>query len=132
MRWVLPVLLSAGAGASALVALEALLRVCDFEAFASLLPVYDRVSTAPRQRRELLARLYFRRGYLESAAEEWTAVVEDEPDAEAYVGLAQVAFAMGLAEDALVLAEEALELDPGCTAARQVWDGVRRRRAIAA
>ena len=45
-----------------------------------------------RERRELLAAMYLRRGFLESAADEWIAAVqEDGADARALFGLAQVA-----------------------------------------
>ncbi|MEY2532978.1 MAG: hypothetical protein QOF29_888 [bacterium] len=96
------------------VALEALLRVEELDPVASLLAAIDHTAVPPRMRRELLAGIYLRRGFLESAAEEWMeACHEDGPDADALVGLAQVAWAQGLHDDALVFAREAEALDPG-------------------
>jgi glycosyltransferase involved in cell wall biosynthesis/Flp pilus assembly protein TadD len=93
-------------------ALEALLRVQELDGFATLYDVYQRVPLAPRERRERMARMYLRRGFLDSAAEEWLAACADGPDARALVGLAQLAWAKGLADDALVFAGEAAALDP--------------------
>jgi tetratricopeptide (TPR) repeat protein len=93
--------------------LEALLRVEEVDAFVSLLPVLDAVSLPARDRSELLAGMYLRRGFVDSAADEWIAVCEQQgPDAAALAGLAQVALARGLEEDARTFAEEALALDP--------------------
>jgi hypothetical protein len=67
-----------------------------------------------RERRELLALTYFRRGFLESAADEWVAAVQEQgPDARALIGLAQVAYARELPDDAVVFATEAQTLEPG-------------------
>jgi hypothetical protein len=117
----LPVSLPVEAGALLAVTLEALLRVQEIDAFASLLPLVDRVGIAWRERRELLGVIYLRRGYLESAGDEWLAVCEETgPDARALVGLAQVALGRGLKDDALVFAEEARELEPGNPLATQI------------
>jgi hypothetical protein len=63
--------------------------------------------------------MYLRRGFLDSAADEWIAACEQEgPDAPALVGLAQIALARGLSEDAKTFAEEALAIDPGNGVAR--------------
>jgi tetratricopeptide (TPR) repeat protein len=94
------------------VALEALLRVQEVDAFGLLVPLLDRCPIDPRERRELLAGMYLRRGFLASAAEEWMAVCERVPDARALVGLASVAAAQGMADDALTFAREARALDP--------------------
>jgi hypothetical protein len=57
--------------------------------------------------------MYLRRGFLESAADEWIAVVQElGPDAAALTGLALVAAARELPEDALIFAREARQLDP--------------------
>jgi glycosyltransferase involved in cell wall biosynthesis len=93
--------------------LEALLRVEEIDAFAQLVPAVDVLELSWRERRELLAQIYLRRGFVDSAADEWLAVCESGgPDADALVGLAQVALARGMGEDAQVFAEEALVLDP--------------------
>jgi tetratricopeptide (TPR) repeat protein len=117
----LPVSLPVEAGALLALMLEALLRVEEVEAFAELLPLVDRVGIAWRERRELLGVIYLRRGFLESAGDEWLAVCEETgPDARALVGLAQVALGRGFNEDALVFAEEARELEPGNRIAGQI------------
>ena len=59
--------------------------------------------------------IYLRRGFLDSAAEEWIASANERPTARAFVGLAQVALARSLPDDAVVFAEHALALDPGTT-----------------
>ncbi len=56
--------------------LEALLRVQDFETFEVLLGALERTPLQARERRELLAEMYLRRGFAASAAEEWMAVCE--------------------------------------------------------
>ena len=102
-------------------ALEALLRVREVDAFGMLAPLVERVGLTPRDRRELLANMYMRRGYLESAADEWIAVVQESgPDAPALTGLALVAAARELPEDAILFAEEARSLDPAYAPARQL------------
>jgi hypothetical protein len=91
--------------------LEALLRLEAFELFATLLPVVEAIAIPDRDRRELLARMYLRRGFLESAGDEWvTAIEEHGADAEALTGLSEVAAARGLDEDAELLAGEARAL----------------------
>jgi Tfp pilus assembly protein PilF len=67
---------------------------------------------ALREQRELLARVYFRRGFTASAAQEWMAVCSEQPDARALIGLARIARRQGLEDDAKVFAREALVLEP--------------------
>jgi tetratricopeptide (TPR) repeat protein len=101
--------------------LEALLRLREVDAFGLLVPLIERVGLPPRQRRELLASMYMRRGYLDSAADEWISVIQElGPDAPALTGLALVAKAREMPEDALVFAREARALDPGYAAASQL------------
>jgi tetratricopeptide (TPR) repeat protein len=101
--------------------LEALLRVQEVDAFGLLVPLIDRVGLSARDRRELLASMYMRRGYLESAADEWIGVIQElGPDAPALTGLALVAKARELPDDALVFAREARDLDPGYAAASRL------------
>jgi tetratricopeptide (TPR) repeat protein len=101
--------------------LEALLRLREVDAFGQLVPLIDRVGLSPRDRRELLASMYMRRGYLESAADEWISVIEElGPDAPALTGLALVAAAREMPDDALVFAQEARALDPGYAAASRL------------
>jgi len=106
----------------ALTCLEALLRVEEVDAFAALLPLVERIPLPPRERREALAQMYLRRGFLESAADEWIEAAQTAPDGRAFVGLAQVAYAQGLHDDAAELAGEALRLDPASEAARLLVD----------
>ncbi len=117
-----PAALPAAAGATALTACEALLRVLDFDAFAILHSLVERIEIDPRERREALAQIYLHRGFLDSAAEEWIAAVQAGPDARAYVGLAQVALARGLREDAHTLGLEALAVDPANPAAARLCE----------
>ncbi|MTD45498.1 hypothetical protein GKE82_14670 [Conexibacter sp. W3-3-2] len=106
--------LPAAAGPPALTMLDALARLEQFDAFERLAPVLDAVDAPWRERREALARLYLRRGFLESAADEWIAVVEHAgPDARAFEGLSEVAVARGLDDDARALADEARRLRAG-------------------
>ncbi len=94
------------------VMLEALLRVQDFQTFEVLLGALERTPVSERERRELLADVYLRRGFATSAAEEWMAVCEREPDARALLGLARVAAARGMTREAQNFAAAALERDP--------------------
>jgi tetratricopeptide (TPR) repeat protein len=92
--------------------LEALLRVEEVEAFGLLAGLLDDCGLAGRERRELLAGMYLRRGFLASAAEEWLLACEENgPDTDALTGLAAVALAGGAREDARVFAAEATALD---------------------
>jgi hypothetical protein len=112
------------------VAFEALLRVQEFDAVAGVLAAIEHSALPVRARRELLANVYLRRGFLESAGEEWMAACNDGagPDADAFVGLAQVAWNMGQTDDAIVFAQEAATLDPTHRAAAGLAD---RMEAIA-
>ena len=92
----------------------------DVDPFVSLLPVLDAVQLPERERRELLAQIYLRRGYLESAADEWIAASEQGADVRALVGLAQVALARELPEEALLFAQEALSLEPDHVGAARI------------
>ena len=102
--------------------LEALLRVQEFTAFETLVALLERSDLIGRERRELLAGIYFRRGFLASAAQEWMAVAAQAPDARALLGLARVAKCQGMEQDVAVFAAEALRLDPGCADARALLD----------
>ncbi len=104
--------LSREAVAPLAVMLEALLRVHDFEAFEALLGLLERCPVGERERRELLAAMYLRRGFLAAAAEEWMAVCRRQPDAEALLGLARVAAAGGMPREAGEFAQAALACDP--------------------
>jgi tetratricopeptide (TPR) repeat protein len=107
------------------VMLEALLRVRDFAAFEILLGLFQRAPMDPRERREMLAEMYLRRGYAASAAEEWMAVCAAGPDARALVGLARVAAFRGMAVEAGDFAQAALEHDPHSSAAAELLSGAR-------
>ncbi|MDP8943892.1 MAG: hypothetical protein M3N16_07220, partial [Actinomycetota bacterium] len=104
-----------------LVTLEALLRVQEIDAFVTLLPAVELVGLSWRERREQLASMYLRRGYLESAADEWIAVCEQAgPDVAALIGLAQVAIAREMPDDAVVLAREIQAIEPGHSGAARI------------
>jgi hypothetical protein len=118
----LPLSLPAASGTVALTALEALLRVLELTAFEQLHRLLELSGLDERERCEGLACLYLRRGFLDSAADEWLAVARSRPDARAYVGLAQVALARGLRDDARTLAAEALVLEPANAAARRLQE----------
>ncbi|MBS1862451.1 MAG: glycosyltransferase family 2 protein [Actinobacteria bacterium] len=91
--------------------LEALLRVEEFEAFEALLPALAATGLPARRRHSILAEIYLRRGFLESAADEWATSCEEEgPDVGALRGLARIASARGLTEDAELFAKGAEEL----------------------
>jgi tetratricopeptide (TPR) repeat protein len=94
------------------VMLEALLRVHDFEAFEVLLGVLDRAPLGERERRELLAGMYLRRGFAASAAQEWMAVCAQEPDVPALLGLARVAAVRGMPRETRDFAAAVLVRDP--------------------
>jgi tetratricopeptide (TPR) repeat protein len=119
-----PAVLGTAAGPTAMRMLEALLRVTETTAFTTLLSVFARVQLPERQRRELLATMYLRRGFLESAADEWIAVATTEPDASAMLGLAQVALARGYDQDAVGFAAEAVRLEPGFEGARIAYNAI--------
>jgi tetratricopeptide (TPR) repeat protein len=96
--------------------LEALLRVEEFEAFEALLPAVAATGLPGRRRHSILAEIYLRRGFLESAADEWATGCEEEgPDPEALRGLARVATARGLPEDAALFEQSARELSSSST-----------------
>jgi hypothetical protein len=99
------------------VVLEALLRVQDFQGFESLLGLLERSPLRERERRELLAEMYLRRGFAVSAAEEWMAVCKQEPDAQALLGLARVAAVRGMPREASDFAAAVLSRDPDNEAA---------------
>ena len=94
------------------VMLEALARLEDFDGFERLAGVVELLDLPWREQRELLAGVYYRRGFLESAANEWFGVVErlGGPDERALLGMALLAEAQGLHEDARTLRDEAATL----------------------
>jgi hypothetical protein len=92
--------------------LEALLRVQDFSNFESLVALYNASEVPERQRHEQLAQMYMRRGFVKSAAREWFAVCERQPDPRALAGLAHVAIANAQPETAQTFARQGLALDP--------------------
>ncbi|HEY5194118.1 MAG TPA: glycosyltransferase [Solirubrobacteraceae bacterium] len=111
------------------VMLEALLRVHDFESFEVLLGALELTPLEPRERRELLAELYLRRGFAASAAQEWMAVCEQEPDVRALLGLARVAAARSMPREAGDFAAAVLARDPDNALAASLLS---QARAVAA
>lgn len=107
-----PARVPASAAPLVAVMLEALARLEDFDGFERLAGVVELLDLPWREQRELLATVYYRRGFLESAANEWFAVVErlGGPDERALLGMALLAEAQGLHEDARTLRDEAATL----------------------
>lgn len=110
--------------------LESLLRVHDFENFEQLLPILHKLPVAERERRELLAQMYMRRGFLRSAGREWMAVCEQQPDARALVGLAHVALANGQPDAAGTFAQQALGLEPTNEVAKRLLELARAKARV--
>jgi hypothetical protein len=70
-----------------------------------------RVGMPELERRHALAELYLRRGYVDLAGEEWLAVCNRHgADERALLGLAAVAAARGMDEDAQLFQAEAAAL----------------------
>jgi len=91
--------------------LEALARLEDFDGFERLAGVVERLALPWRDQRELLAGVYLRRGFYESAAQEWIGTVERQgPDERSMLGLAELAELQGLHEDAQLMRDEAATL----------------------
>ena len=100
------------------VILETLLAGADGERFVALLPALEQSQLARREQRELLAQMYLKHGLIDRAAQEWIAAASEAPDVRSMVGLAQVAVAQGMIEDAGNFATAALELDPASAQAK--------------
>ena len=98
--------------------LELVLRAGDDGRFARLAPLLEQSRLAERGRRQLLGEMLLAHGRLAGAAAQWLAVAQEAPDGPALFGLAQVALAQGMTEDAIVFASGAVELDPHHTGAR--------------
>ena len=92
--------------------LESLARLERFDEFEALAGVVDKLDLPWREQRELLAGVYLRRGFGESAAREWIGVAEKlgAPDERVLLGLATLAEAQGLHEDAEIMRAEARQL----------------------
>jgi tetratricopeptide (TPR) repeat protein len=103
--------LPAAAAVPVLTMLDALARLEAFDAFADLIGVLDRVGIAERERRQALAELYLRNGFVDLAAEEWLAVCDRHgADERSLRGLAAVAAARGMDDDAALFEAEARSL----------------------
>ena len=100
------------------VILETLLNGADGERFVALLPALEQSQLARREQRELLAQMYLKHGLIDRAAQEWITVASEAPDLRSMVGLAQVALAQGMIEDATNFATAALELEPASAQAK--------------
>jgi tetratricopeptide (TPR) repeat protein len=107
-----PTVVGAAAVPLVVVMLEALARLEEFDGFERLAGVVELLDLPWREQRELLAGVYYRRGFLESAAQEWFGVAEKlgGPDERALLGLALLADAQGLTEDAQLMRDEAATL----------------------
>ena len=88
-----------------------LLELQEFEAFEKALTMLEGVEDAAKPLK--LGKLYYRYGYLESAAEELLrAVQEGVSDSEAFAILGEACREKGLLEDAEVFYSQAMALDP--------------------
>jgi tetratricopeptide (TPR) repeat protein len=94
------------------VMLEALLRVRELDAFEVLHGLLERCPLSERERHDMLAEMYLRRGFVAAAAEQWMAVCRHEPDVRALLGLARVAAAAGMSREAGEFAQAVLACDP--------------------
>lgn len=118
-----PPSMPASSATPGLTMLEALLRLEAFDRFAELLPIVESVALPWRERHERLATMYLRRGFLESAADEWVAVVrETGADVPALLGLAQVAAMRGMNDDAAVFVEEVKKIEPSNPVADKILE----------
>jgi len=102
------------------VILETLLAAHDFDTFEKLVGLLNHSALIQREQRELLAVMYLKHGFLQSAAQEWMAVCESSPDVRALLGLARVARANGQLEDAAVFAGEVIKAEPTNSGAREI------------
>ncbi|HEY4280279.1 MAG TPA: glycosyltransferase [Conexibacter sp.] len=114
-----------GAAPLLVTALEALLRVHEFEAFEQLVGLLSLTPVDARERAEVLARMYLRRGFVESAADEWLPIAQADPlDVRALLGLAQVAAAKGMTAEALDFVREAQQLRPNDAVAERLREAL--------
>lgn len=92
--------------------LEALARLERFDEFEALAAVVELLDLPWREQRELLAGVYLRRGFGESAAREWIGVADKlgGPDERVLLGLATLAESQGLHDDAELMRAEARTL----------------------
>jgi len=89
----------------------------------ALLPLADWAPVDARERRERMAHLYLRRGFVDSAHDEWAAACQElGPDAAALAGLAAVAIVRGDDDDAELFARAAQDLDPAHAGAGRVLE----------
>lgn len=107
------------------VILEALLRVHEFESFEALLGLLARAPLSERERRHLMAEMYLRRGFLSSAADEWMAICNQEPDVKALIGLSRIAADQGMLTEAIDFASAALARDPENASAANILSRVK-------
>ena len=105
--------------------LEALLRVHEFEVFEVVVGLMEHTTLPKRERRELLAALYLRRGFAASAAQEWLTVCGEQPeDVRALFGLARVAERQRMSAEAWDFARAALTVEPGHAGAAALLERV--------
>jgi hypothetical protein len=106
------------------VILETLLRGADGERFVALLPALQQSRLPQREQRELLAQMYLKHGLIANAAQEWMSVCSATPDVRSLLGLAQIALAQEMPDDAVNFATAALELDPASAPAKAVLNAL--------
>jgi hypothetical protein len=68
--------------------------------------------------------MYLTHGLIANAAQEWMAVCSETPDVRSLLGLAQIALAQEMPEDAVNFGTAALELDPTSASAKALLNAV--------
>jgi|SRR5579875_78451 len=106
--------------------LEFMFRARAQAPYAQLRALLDGSRLDARECVQLVAEIHLRHGDPAGAAAQWLAVCAKRPDARARFGLAQVAAASGMPEDAILFAQAALELDPAIPGPRELIELVRR------
>lgn len=108
--------------------LAALAKLQATDAFEELHELMALVFPEPRSRGMAMANLYVEHGFADLAGEELMNIAEHfGPDASVLTGLGKVATLKGMWDDALVLLEESLVLDPAQRDAKNLVIAVRER-----
>jgi tetratricopeptide (TPR) repeat protein len=94
--------------------LESVLKLQQFDAAQGLIRLYYNAAISIAERTLIMAPIYARQGFLNSAAECWLEWIDqDGPQADSLVGLAYISRAEERYEEALALAQDAVTMDPG-------------------
>lgn len=122
----------AEAADSCLANLEALAKMHAADAFERLVSVLVRCMPDERARGERLAELYVRQRFVDMAGDEYIGLIERfGPDARLLAGLGKVATMREMWDDAVMLLEESLRLDPTQAETRRLLQLITHRQATA-